>query len=158
VLSDTFQLSVADAYYDDLPGLIQTWPALRRISVARRAPRAVTAIAAQPGADAAREIELSRRARSLAESAAATRLDASAAAGLPARARAAFHTFLRGSYPRAFAVATSGQTGMAIGGASVIERALRNCRHEQSGKKSTCRLFAVDDTLVSSLQRVADKK
>jgi len=89
--------------------------------------------------------------------AATPRLDSSAAAGLPSLAQQAFRDFLHSPYPRAFTVSTSGYyTGMAVGGADVIGRALRDCRLAQPPeRKARCRLFALDDTLLSSLQGTA---
>jgi hypothetical protein len=141
-------LVLADAYQDDLPDIVHAWPSLRGQRVARRVPPGIVAIPATPRDLSALDAQLHPQ-----ELGGAARLDASAAAVLPARARAAFHTFLKSSYPRAFAVSATGYTGLAAGGTDVIQRALRSCRRmQQPGEKSSCRPFALDDTLISSLQ------
>ncbi|HEY6927417.1 MAG TPA: hypothetical protein VI653_28335, partial [Steroidobacteraceae bacterium] len=81
------------------------------------------------------------------------KLDASAVAGLPPTAQHAFRNFVHAGYPRAFALTVTGQyTGMAIGGADVIGRALQDCKRAQPAEqRHPCRLFALDDTLLGSL-------
>jgi hypothetical protein len=142
---------IADAYESDLPNFIHEWPALRGHIVARRAPKGIVAIAAPAPSTAA-------QGATSGQPTPAVRLDATAGAGLPSPARAAFHSFLKSSYPRAFAVTDTGFTGIAAGGTDVINRALRKCRlaarapSDRVPEKSLCRLFAVDDTLISSMQ------
>jgi hypothetical protein len=139
-------LVLADAYQDDLPEFVHGWPALRGHLVTRRAPSRTMMIPTEFRNRAALEAQT----RGREQSAAPPRLDSSAAAGLPTRARAAFLAFLGSGYPRAFAVAATGDTGTATGGADVIARAVRKCRQIQPSQKSGCRLFALDDTLISS--------
>lgn len=135
-------LVLADAYADDFPEFVHAWPTLRHSGVSRRAPPGIVTVASDFRSSAAFQPG--------AQSVAAVRLDASAAASLPPRAQVAFRAFLKSAYPRAFAVATSGDTGTAVGGGDVIERAVRNCRRALAPAKTPgCRLFALDDTLVS---------
>jgi hypothetical protein len=142
-------LVLADAYEDDLPGLVHAWPALRGRSIVRHAPAQIVSIPAVLRDPAALAVSHARGERP----AEVARLDLSAATGLPHEAQPAFRVFLTKTYPRAFAVADSGQVGMAVGGNDVIQHALRSCRLKLSASpsrvaaKSACRLFAVDDTL-----------
>jgi hypothetical protein len=147
---------LADAYENDLPKLVRTWPALRGQTVAHRAAPGIVPIPAR--------IRLANP-RSGGEKGfgAAARLDSSVASALPVKARAAFQLFLQSGHPRAFAVAESGHAGTAAGGTDVIRRAMQSCRRVQPGpRKSVCKLFALDDTLISSMQAaaplVADKR
>ena len=142
-------LVLADAYEDDLPGLVHAWPALRGHSIVRHAPAQIVSVRAElrdPTALADSRVH-GERPRQVA------RLDVSAATGLPHEAQPAFRVFLTKTYPRAFAVADSVQVGMAVGGNDVIQHALRNCKLKLSAsspgaaRKPACRLFAVDDTL-----------
>jgi hypothetical protein len=143
------RLVLADTYEDDVPGLVHAWPALRGHSIARRAPAQIVAVRAELRDPTALP---DSRAHGAGSSQVA-RLDLSAATGLPHEAQPAFRVFLTKAYPRAFAVTESGQVGMAVGGNDVIQHALRNCKLKLSASspraspKSTCRLFAVDDTL-----------
>ena len=131
---------VADAYEEELPNFVHAWPDLRKRPVGRRVLPAISAQAPvqdpQPRAPAA-EI--------------ATPLNTGSAAGLAPKAQLAFERFLQSGYPRAFAVAASGISGMAVGGFDVIHRALADCmRAQRNPRPGSCRLFALDDTLVSS--------
>jgi hypothetical protein len=148
------RIVIADAYDEELPYFAHAWPSLSAHAIRRRAPRGATAIAAQP---------LTQQSESgssppAAAAQAVARLDERAASGLPPRAQAAFRSFLRGSYPRAFAVSVAGYTGTASGGRDVIGRALDNCKRAQrielarrAGAAANCRLFALDNTLLSSV-------
>jgi hypothetical protein len=147
--SNEARLVLADAYEDDVPGLVHAWPALRGHSIARRAPARIVAVRAE-----LRDPTALADSRAHGEgSSQVARLDLSAATGLPHEAQPAFRVFLTKAYPRAFAVTDSGQVGMAVGGNDVIQHALRNCKLKLSAsspraaRKSTCKLFAVDDTL-----------
>lgn len=140
------QLVLADTYEDDLPNFVHAYPTLRGHSVSRRAPTQLTALTVRargPVASTAASVPFGG----------VSGLDVSAADALPPAARAPFRAFLKKQYPRAFAVSAVGQTGMATGGADVIERALRACRHAAGthAEKSRCTLFALDDTLVASV-------
>jgi hypothetical protein len=151
----TSSLVLADAYQDDFPEFVRAWPALRRHAVARRAPPRIVTVETELRNRAA----LGQPAHQDEEPAVVARLDASAAARLPPQAQAAFRTFLKSAYPRAFAIATSGDTGTAVGGRDVIQRAVRSCRRTlPSAQKPGCRLFALDDTLVSQSQVMSDAK
>jgi hypothetical protein len=150
---------LTDAYQSDFPELARAWPALRKQKVGRRAPPGEVVLALEPS---------TARVPSAAAAEPPIRLDASAVAHLPKSARRAFESFLKSGYPRAFAVAASGESGRASGGNNVIGRALANCRRGQAETRQTeprpadarqpearkvrCRLFALDDTLLSSLQ------
>ena len=144
----TSSLVLADAFQDDFPEFVHAWPTLRRSVVARRAPPRIVTVET----DFRNRAALGQQAHQNEEPAVVARLDASAAAGLPAQAQAAFRAFLKSAYPRAFAVAASGDTGTAVGGGDVIERAVRNCRRTHPARKAACRLFALDDTLISQSQ------
>jgi hypothetical protein len=158
-ISSPSKAVLTDAYQSDFPELARAWPALRKQKIGRRAP---------PG-----EVLLSLEASAAAQAPVAqaeppVRLDATAVAAMSKSTRQAFESFLKSGYPRAFAMATSGETGRASGGNNVIGRALANCRRAQSeprqpelhqaearkgeARKVRCRLFALDDTLLSSLQ------
>jgi len=145
---------LADAYESDLPKFVLAWPALRTPAIERGAPEGIV------------PVRVAARAPIAAESksrGAAAKLDASVAATLPTAARSAFQHFLKSGYPRAFAVAAAGHSGTAVGGTDVIRRALQNCRRKQpEPRRSDCELFALDDTLISSMQApppvVADKR
>jgi hypothetical protein len=162
------RLVVANAYEDELPNFVHAWPALRGRTISRRAIAGVTQIPVQtPGqagqqqsANTPNQAPDSHTAARLDTSSAAVamaRLDSSAAAGLPPDGQRAFRYFLVSGYPRAFAVTAAGSyTGMAVGGPDVIGRALRKCQRAQpTERKTSCRLFALDDTLLSSLRGVA---
>jgi hypothetical protein len=146
----TSSLVLADAYEDDFPEFVHAWPTLRRHAVARRAPPRMVSIET-----------ILRNATALEQAAhrddgapVVVRLDATAAAGLPAPTQAAFRAFLKSAHPRAFAVAASGDSGMAVGGKDVIERAVSHCRRTHpAARESGCHLFALDDTLVSQSRR-----
>jgi hypothetical protein len=139
--SDAPGMVLVDAYEDDLPDFVHAWPELRRRKIGRHAPQEATMVALiRPSGHAANE-----------DSRAAP-LDASVASHLPERAQLAFEKFLNSQYPRAFAVGSSGAAGLAAGGTNVIERALRECRRAQGGRQQPCTLFALDDTLMQSLE------
>jgi hypothetical protein len=148
-------LVLADAYENDLPELVHAWPALRRRSVVRRAPPRITPIRAasrDPGSAQVARVASHEH----GEQQAVAPLDASVAANLPRQAQVAFGVFLTKAYPRAFAVATSGEVGMAAGGSGVIQRALDNCRAKSTPTSMpACRLFAVDDTVLPQSDEVA---
>jgi hypothetical protein len=147
----TSGLVLCDAYADDFPEFVHAWPTLRHYTVARRAPPGIVTVETDFRSRAA----LDQPAHQAEQHAVVVRLDASAAARLPPRAQAAFRAFLKSAYPRAFAVATSGDTGTAVGGGGVIERAVLNCRRAlASAQKPGCRLFALDDTLISHTDRL----
>jgi hypothetical protein len=143
------RLVVADAYEDELPSFVHAWPALRAgQQQSARLPNQAT------------DSHSAARSDTSSAAVAMTRLDSSAAAGLPPDAQRAFRYFLVSSYPRAFAVTVAGSyTGMAVGGSDVIGRALRKCQRAQpTERKLSCRLFALDDTLLSSLRGAAAKR
>lgn len=138
--ADAARLVLVDAYEDDLPDFVHAWPELRRRKIGRCAPEsAMTVSLTQPSLQ-----EIHHHAR-------AEPLDATAASHLPRRSQLAFEAFLKNKYPRAFAIGQSGATGVAAGGANVIERALRDCRRAAGKRRQTCRLFALDDTLIQTL-------
>jgi hypothetical protein len=143
-------LALSDSYENDLPEFLQAWPALRGHPIERRAPAKSVAIPAEWNPKVAHDQAQPAR----AASGAAARLDASAAAALPAHTRAAFQVFLKSGYPRAFAISKSGAVGTATGGRDVIRRALQDCRKraQPESRRSSCTLFAVDDTLISSIE------
>jgi hypothetical protein len=137
------RLVIGDAYDDDLPNLVHAWPALRGHVSRRAGTQGIVTVAARPG-NSARGIEE----RNLEV---AAKLDASACDDLAPPARATCRNFLKSDYPRALAVSGGGETGLAVGGKDVIARALQRCRRMSPGNTRACRLFAVDDTLMSSL-------
>jgi hypothetical protein len=132
---------VADAYEEELPNFVHAWPDLRKRPVGRRALPAISAqVPVQDAQPPTPPVEI------------AAPLNTGSAAGLAPKAQLAFERFLASGYPRAFAVAASGYSGMAVGGVDVIHRALADCmRAQRSPRQGSCRLFALDDTLVSSL-------
>lgn len=69
-----------------------------------------------------------------------------AAEGLAPQAKAAFAKFMLVKLPRAFAIGTAGSFGYARG-ANAVDRALRACARRSGGEP--CRLFAVDETLIT---------
>jgi hypothetical protein len=165
------RLVIADAYEDELPNFVHAWPALRGRAIGRGALAGVTQIPVQTlgqvgqqqpahAPNQATDGATAARADTSSGAVAMTRLDSSAVAGLPPSAQRAFRHFLVSSYPRAFAVTASGYyTGMAVGGADVIGRALRDCKRAQPAeRKMSCRLFALDDTLLSSLRGAAARR
>jgi hypothetical protein len=140
---------LADAYESDLPKFLLAWPALRTPlhtpAIERGAPEGIVPLRVAARAPIA--VESKSRG-------AAAKLDGSVAAALPATARVAFQNFLKSAYPRAFAVGAAGHSGTAVGGKDVIRRALQNCQRKQAeSRDSGCQLFALDDTLISSMQR-----
>jgi hypothetical protein len=136
------RLVVADAYEDELPNFVHSWPALRGRAIGHGTVPGVRQI----------PVALATQSNPKSAVAAPEKLNASAAAGLPPTAQRAFRNFLHGSYPRAFALTASGQyTGVAIGGADVIGRALQDCKRAQPAEhRHLCRLFALDDTLLAA--------
>ena len=100
------------------------------------------------GADARSAISASTMAGGERDAPPSLDLAAAVAAGLPAKAHAAFRIFLKSARPRAFAASDSGYHGAASGGKDVARRALINCVRASAPDKPNCRLFAVDETLV----------
>jgi hypothetical protein len=146
---NTSRFVIADAYPDELPSFVHAWPALRARAIGRRAMPGMTVyFGRSPGRATQQGVPPDANAAPVAAG-----LDLSSAAGLPPYAQQAFRYFLRKSYPRAFAVTDSGYyTGMATGGTDVMERALEDCiRAQPAEPKSRCRLFALDDTLLSGV-------
>jgi hypothetical protein len=139
------QMIIADAYEKELPYFARAWPSLSARTIRRNSLPGPTAIPVVL-------LEQPARLASAAVAERAPKLDAHAAVGLPPAARTAFQLFLRSDYPRAFAIAASGSsTGMAAGGKDVIGRALSKCRRAQSTEHpKSCRLFALDDTLLAA--------
>lgn len=151
---DASRLVIVDAYKDELSDFVGAWPTLRRRAIGRRVHAEATQIPLQTSSQGDRRQP--PRAATASGAIVLARLDVSCAAGLPPNARRAFKDFLESSYPRAFAVTASGSYGTAAGGADVIGRALRECRRAQAGpRKESCRLFALDDTLLSSMSGAA---
>jgi hypothetical protein len=151
----TSSLVLADAYEDDFPEFVRAWPTLRRHAVARRAPPRVVSVETNLRNGAALEQAAYRN----EGTAVAVRLDATAAAGLPPQAQAAFRAFLKSAHPRAFAVGASGDSGMAVGGRDVIERAVSHCRRTRpAAHEPGCHLFALDDTLVAQTRATSGAK
>ena len=65
------------------------------------------------------------------------------------RARDGYRSWLAADSPRAFAVhAASGAWGSAWGGEQPLARALANCARNAGGGANTCKLYAVDDSVV----------
>ena len=134
---DAARLVIVDAYEDDWANFVHAWPELSRRRVGRRAPPEVTPVSLLQNANE--------------EHARAAPLDVAAASHLPRRTQMAFQSFLKSKYPRAIAVGPSGVTGIAAGGTNVIGRALRECKRAQVDRPKSCKLFALDDTLVQSM-------
>jgi hypothetical protein len=138
---------IADAYEEELPYFARAWPSLGARAIRRNSLEGSTVIPA---------VQLGQPPRLASSSSAAVaerapRLDSYATVGLPRAARAAFQLFLQSRYPRAFAIAVSGSTGMAAGGKDVIGRALSKCKRAQhTVHQASCHLFALDDTLLSA--------
>lgn len=146
-VSSSSKAVLTDAYQSDFPELVRAWPLLRKQKVGRRAPQGEVMVSLQPSAPVP---------TAAAQTEPPLRLDASAVAEMSKRIQREFDSFLKSGYPRAFAVAASGDTGRASGGKNVIGRALANCKRSQpEPRKARCRLFALDDTLLSSLQVAA---
>jgi hypothetical protein len=146
---------IADAFESELPNFLHAWPSLHARGIERRAPTHTLAIPARlaghSGPEPDARPQIAPPAPALVGRSAA-RLELRDAQGLPPQALRAFAQFLESSYPRAFTVAASGDTGMAVGGEDVIGRALRNCKRVQPNQhKASCQLFALDDTLLSSI-------
>jgi hypothetical protein len=155
----TTRAVIADAYDSELPSFLHAWPSLRGREIERRALATITAIPVRLAERAERAPIPSPESRFPVEPApaasSAARLELRDAQGLPPQALRAFESFLHSGYPRAFTLAASGDTGMAVGGQDVIGRAMSDCKRAQPGaRKASCRLFALDDTLVSSIQAV----
>jgi hypothetical protein len=75
-------------------------------------------------------------------------VDAQTLAFLTPPAHTAFTRFLTFKLPRAFAINDAGKTGLASG-AGAVERAMKDCSN--SGQDKTCRIFAVDNTYLTSI-------
>lgn len=71
--------------------------------------------------------------------------DVSAPPLLDDRRRELYRKFLTMPYPRAFAIASTGNVGWAYEGADPLEAALSNC---EKAAKITCSLYAIDDEVV----------
>jgi hypothetical protein len=140
--ADPARIALVDAYQADRTRFIRSWPALRSKILQRRKPQSI-ALLTQP-----KPVEVKQRGQG--QYLPPTRLDRTAEPTLPAAARAAFRDFLKSQSPRAFAVSGSGGFGSASGGENVVQRALSSCERSSKAKRD-CRLFALDDTLVSSI-------
>jgi hypothetical protein len=136
-------IALTDRYKEDRPRIIRAWPALRSRTLQRRKPSAIQLVAnAAPPEPPQKPAQ--------GQYMPPVQLDDAAAQMLPAKARSAFKVFLKTKPPRAFAFAGSGGFGSASGGENVVGRALQNCRRA-SLTKQDCKLFVLDDTLVSAI-------
>jgi len=137
-------IKLSDGYKEDRPRFIRAWPALRSRALQKRKPSPITLVVlASPPPPAPQK---QGRGQFLPP----VQLDRTAEPQLPVKARAAFRAFLKSKAPRAFAFAGSGGFGFASGGENVVGRALQSCKNSAPSKQD-CRLFALDDTLVSAI-------
>jgi hypothetical protein len=75
-------------------------------------------------------------------------IDEQAISFLTPQTRGAFTRFLAFRLPRAFAINDAGKAGLASG-VGAVERAMKDCSNSVGGK--TCRIFAVDNTYLTSI-------
>jgi hypothetical protein len=141
VLNGTDVKSV-DAFKEDRVRLVRSWPSLRGRSIQHRQQPAIARVIPPP--PPAPVIA------GKGEYVPPAKLERDAEKLLPAGARPAFRKFLQARPPRAFAIAGSGNFGVASGGSNVVQRALQSCRGAAAAKRS-CQLFALDDTLINSI-------
>ena len=127
-------LDAQDHYDEDTLFFRTALPALRELAI----PRDVLVLANAPRAPSGRQLSMDT-------------MDASATTStLRGPARDAFLKYMKTKAPRAFAINEADNRSFAyFSGERAVERALKECSR-RAGAGVACRLYAVDDTVVSS--------
>jgi len=131
-----------NAFKEDRARLVRSWPALRNRSVQHRELPAIALVTPPPPPKP--------EARGKGEYVPPMKLESDAEKLLPAAVRPAFRRFLKLKPPRAFVISSTGVFGSASGGLNVVQRALSDCERVPRAK-GQCLLFALDDTLIASI-------
>lgn len=137
---------------DDLVTVHKLWPELRGTPIKTVLPERLTVLS---GAGNASNIDARFPANGApsGEYLKGKVLDAQSAQDLAPVPKAAFTKFVRAALPRAFAVGPGTAFGSATSTQDAIPRALAECkgRRALSSKDQPCRLYAVDNTIMSGV-------
>jgi hypothetical protein len=138
---------------DDLVTLHTLWPDLRKRRIATRLPPRLVVIGPDNTIAGGVEARFPAPGAPSGEYVTGSPLAAEAGQDLPPVVQKAFTKFTRMKQPRAFAVGPGDAFGAVSAGQDVVARALAACnaKRDARGNATACRLYAVDDTLMSAL-------
>jgi hypothetical protein len=138
---------------DDLVTLHTLWPDLRKRRIATRLPQRLIVIGPDNTLAGGVEARFPAPGAPSGEYVTGSPLAAEAGQDLTPVVQKAFTKFTRMKQPRAFAVGPGDAFGAVSAGQDVVARALAACnaKRDRRGNAPECRLYAVDDTLMSAL-------
>lgn len=138
---------------DDLVTLHTLWPDLRKRRIATRLPQRLVVIGPDNTVAGGVEARFPAPGAPSGEYVTGAPLADDAGQTLPAAVQKEFKKFTRMKLPRAFAVGPGDAFGVAAAGPEVVARALAACNSKRDPrvKDSSCRLYAVDDTVMSGM-------
>jgi hypothetical protein len=138
---------------DDLVTLHTLWPDLRKRRIATRLPPRLVVIGPDNTVAGGVEARFPAPGAPSGEYVKGSPLSPEAGQDLAPKVQKAFATFTRMKQPRAFAVGPGDSFGAVSAGQDVVARALAACnaKRDLRSTEPTCRLYAVDDTMMSAL-------
>jgi hypothetical protein len=141
-----------DAYAGDVVTIHTLWPDLRSRRIAKRIPQRLVVLTPENMVVGGVESRFPAPGAPSGSYVKGSSIDEKAGQDLSSSAQKAFTRFGRMSSPRAFAVGEGEETfGMASAGKDVVTRALAACNAKRNARVDSkpCRLYAVDDTVLS---------
>jgi hypothetical protein len=138
---------------DDIVTIHTLWPDLRKRRIVTRLPQRLVVLGPDSALATGVEARFPAPGAPSGEYVTGAPLAADAGQDLPPQLNKEFAKFTRMKLPRAFAIGPSDAFGVASSGSEVVARALAACnkKHDSRAKESACRLYAVDDTLMSAM-------
>jgi hypothetical protein len=138
---------------DDLVTLHTLWPDLRKRRIATRLPPRLVVLGTDNTIAGGVEARFPAPGVPSGEYVTGSPLAAEAGQDLTPVVQKAFAKFTRMKQPRAFAVGPGDAYGAVSAGQEVVSRSLAACnaKRDPRGNAPACRLYAVDDTLMSAL-------
>jgi hypothetical protein len=138
---------------DDLVTLHTLWPDLRKRRIVTRLPQRLIVIGPDNTLAGGVEARFPAPGAPSGEYVTGSPLAAEAGQNLTPAVQKAFAKFTRMKQPRAFAVGPGDAYGAVSAGQDVVARSLAVCNAKRAPRDnaSLCRLYAVDDTLMSAL-------
>jgi hypothetical protein len=138
---------------DDKVTLQTLWPDLRKHRIVTRLPQRLIVIGPDNTVTGGVEARFPAPGVPSGEYVTGSPLAAEAGQDLTPVAQKAFAKFIRMKQPRAFAIGPGDSFAAVSAGQDVVARALAACnaKRDARGNERACRLYAVDDTLMSAL-------
>jgi hypothetical protein len=129
------------------------WSDLRQADIKTRLPNRLLVLAADGAAAGGVEARAPTQGAPSGELVTGKPLGGAATGALPPALQAEFAKFMKLPFPRALAVGPGDALGVASSGQQVIARAIAACnaRRKKGEPAAPCRLYAVDETLVSGI-------